>query len=144
MHPIINQIGSTRKTGLSRKKRTLLRRKALWKKFVIKPNHRWSTIGSMEHLDTATLEDFKDFHKKILHPNNAVLVVAGDFEKKTKQKDRKILWPIEKGRSTKKQTFIEEPITQTIKATYIDLTFKYRWLLLQDTFNKEMRDARVF
>jgi predicted Zn-dependent peptidase len=37
--------------------------------------YRWSTIGSMEHLDTATLEDFKDFHK-ILHPNNAVLVVA--------------------------------------------------------------------
>jgi predicted Zn-dependent peptidase len=29
--------------------------------------YRWSTIGSMEHLDT-TLEDFKDFHKKILHP----------------------------------------------------------------------------
>jgi predicted Zn-dependent peptidase len=26
--------------------------------------YRWSTIGSMEHLDTA-LEDFKDFHKKI-------------------------------------------------------------------------------
>jgi predicted Zn-dependent peptidase len=42
--------------------------------------YRWSTIGSMEHLDT-TLEDFKDFHKKFYIPNNAVLVVAGDFEK---------------------------------------------------------------
>jgi predicted Zn-dependent peptidase len=48
--------------------------------------YRWSTIGSMEHLDTATLEDFKDFHKKFYIPNNAVLVVAGDFEK-TKQKN---------------------------------------------------------
>jgi predicted Zn-dependent peptidase len=37
--------------------------------------YRWSTIGSMEHLDTATLEDFKDFHKKFYIPNNAVLVV---------------------------------------------------------------------
>jgi hypothetical protein len=27
--------------------------------------YRWSTIGSMEHLDT-TLEDFKDFHKKFI------------------------------------------------------------------------------
>jgi predicted Zn-dependent peptidase len=26
-------------------------------------SHPISTIGSMEHLDTATLEDFKDFHK---------------------------------------------------------------------------------
>jgi predicted Zn-dependent peptidase len=30
--------------------------------------YRWSTIGSMEHLDTATLEDFKDFHKKFYIP----------------------------------------------------------------------------
>jgi Zn-dependent M16 (insulinase) family peptidase len=56
----------------------------------------------MEHLDTATLEDFKDFHKKFYIPNNAVLVVA-DFEK-TKQKDgSKILWPLSKRRSTKKR-----------------------------------------
>jgi hypothetical protein len=30
--------------------------------------------------------------------------------------DRKILWSYRKRRSTKKQTFIEKPITQTIKA----------------------------
>jgi predicted Zn-dependent peptidase len=34
----------------------------------------------MEHLDTATLEDFKAFNKNSIS-NNAVLVVAGDFEK---------------------------------------------------------------
>jgi hypothetical protein len=33
--------------------------------------------------------------------------------------DRKYFGPIEKG-ETKKQTFIEKPITQTIKATYQD------------------------
>jgi predicted Zn-dependent peptidase len=59
--------------------------------------YRWSTIGSMEHLDTATLEDFKDFHKKFYIPNNAVLVVAGDFEKTKQKNGSKILWPIEKG-----------------------------------------------
>jgi predicted Zn-dependent peptidase len=63
--------------------------------------YRWSTIGSMEHLDTATLEDFKDFHKKFYIPNN-VLVVAGDFEKKpSKRMDRKN-FGLSKRRSTKK------------------------------------------
>jgi predicted Zn-dependent peptidase len=64
---------------------------------------------------TATLEDFKDFHKKILHPNNAVLVVAGDLKKQAKEWIEK-LWPNRKRQVLKKQTFIEEPITQTIKA----------------------------
>jgi hypothetical protein len=69
LHPIINQIGSTRRTGLSRKKRTLVTTTNLRKILpIVKENmfeshpYRWSTIGSMEHLDT-TLEDFKDFHK---------------------------------------------------------------------------------
>jgi predicted Zn-dependent peptidase len=66
----------------------------------------------MEHLDTATLEDFKAFNKKILYLNNAVLVVAGDFEKVVTKMDSKILWPNQKA---EKQNFIEEPITQTLK-----------------------------
>jgi Zn-dependent M16 (insulinase) family peptidase len=70
--------------------------------------YRWSTIGSMEHLDTATLEDFKDFHKKFYIPNNAVLVVAGDLTKPSKRMDRKILWPYRKRRSTKKANVYRE------------------------------------
>jgi predicted Zn-dependent peptidase len=81
----------------------------------------------MEHLDTATLEDFKDFHK-ILHPNNAVLVVAGDFETKQKNGSKNTL-ALSKKAVLKKQTFIEKPITQTIK-TFTTLTYKYRWSLL--------------
>jgi len=34
----------------------------------------------MEHLDAATLEEFMAFNKKYYIPNNAVLVIAGDFE----------------------------------------------------------------
>ena len=41
--------------------------------------YRWTTIGEMEHLDAATLEEFQAFNKKFYIPNNAVLVVAGDF-----------------------------------------------------------------
>lgn len=40
--------------------------------------YRWLPIGSMEHIDAASEQDFKDFYKKFYVPNNAVLVVAGD------------------------------------------------------------------
>ena len=43
--------------------------------------YRWTTIGEMEHLDAATLEEFQAFNKKFYIPNNAVLVVAGQFDK---------------------------------------------------------------
>jgi zinc protease len=39
-----------------------------------------STIGSMEDLDAASLEDVSEFFASYYAPNNAVLTVAGDFE----------------------------------------------------------------
>ncbi len=38
------------------------------------------TIGSKEDLDAATLEDVRAFHKTFYRPDNAVLIVVGDFE----------------------------------------------------------------
>src|SRR5258706_10354566 len=46
--------------------------------FVKHPYHR-PTIGSIEELDAATLADVKQFHDTYYRPDNAVLVVAGDF-----------------------------------------------------------------
>ena len=43
------------------------------------PYHH-STIGSMEDLSAASLEDVEDFFATYYCPNNAVLTVAGDFE----------------------------------------------------------------
>jgi predicted Zn-dependent peptidase len=68
--------------------------------------YRWSTIGSMEHLDTATLEDFKDFHK-ILHPQQCCFSSAGDFEKPSKRMDRKTLAPYRKGEVLKANVYRE-------------------------------------
>ncbi len=42
--------------------------------------YRWSVIGSMDHLDAATEEDYRAFYEKYYVPNNAVLVIAGDFD----------------------------------------------------------------
>ena len=38
------------------------------------------TIGSMEDLDAATLDDVRDFFRQYYAPNNAVLALVGDFD----------------------------------------------------------------
>jgi zinc protease len=40
------------------------------------------TIGSIEDLDAATLADVRAFHADFYRPDNAVLVIAGDFDRK--------------------------------------------------------------
>jgi len=42
-----------------------------------------STIGSMEDLDDATVEDVQEFFRVYYAPNNAVLVLSGSFERET-------------------------------------------------------------
>src|SRR2546428_3372370 len=44
------------------------------------PANAHSTIGSMEDLDAATIEDIKEFFRIYYAPNNAVLTIVGDFE----------------------------------------------------------------
>src|SRR6187399_579502 len=39
-----------------------------------------STIGSMEHLDAASVEDVQEFFRIYYAPNNAVLVISGSFD----------------------------------------------------------------
>jgi len=42
--------------------------------------YSWTTIGEIADLRSATLEDVKEFYKKFYVPNNATLVIAGDFD----------------------------------------------------------------
>jgi predicted Zn-dependent peptidase len=44
------------------------------------PANAHSTIGSMEDLDAATIEDIQEFFRIYYAPNNAVLTVTGDFQ----------------------------------------------------------------
>jgi zinc protease len=46
-------------------------------------SYHHSTIGSMEDLDAASLEDVGEFFATYYAPNNAVLTVAGDFDADT-------------------------------------------------------------
>ena len=44
--------------------------------------YRRPGIGSIEELDAATLEDVKAFHRTFYRPDNATLIVVGDFDQK--------------------------------------------------------------
>jgi len=60
--------------------------------------YNWTVIGSMEDLTLATLKDVHEFHQKWYRPNNATLVVAGDFDRnQTKQWIEKYFGEIESG-----------------------------------------------
>lgn len=43
--------------------------------------YSWLTIGELEDLQNATLEDVKEFYEEWYGPNNATLVIAGDINK---------------------------------------------------------------
>ena len=46
----------------------------------VNPANSHSTIGSMEDLDAATIDDVREFFRIYYAPNNAVITVVGDFE----------------------------------------------------------------
>ncbi len=44
--------------------------------------YNWTTIGSLEDLQAASMDDVKSFFRQYYTPNNAVLVLSGDFDEK--------------------------------------------------------------
>lgn len=43
--------------------------------------YNWQVIGELEDLQNATVEDVREFYDRFYGPNNATLVLAGDFDK---------------------------------------------------------------
>lgn len=129
MHPVINQIGVDTQNEVVKEEKRLrvdnqpygnLISEVKRNMFKVHP-YRWATIGSMEHLDAATLEEFQAFNKKFYTPNNAVLVIAGDIDvAQTKAWVQKYFAPIPKGAPVTRQKFEEAPITNSFRATYED------------------------
>lgn len=153
MHPVINQIGvDTQNEVVKEEKRLRVDNQpygnliAQVKKNMFKVHpYRWAPIGSMEHLDAATLEEFQAFNKKFYSPNNSVLVVAGQIDiAQTKAWIQKYFGAIPRGEKITKQTFVEEPITQPIKATYEDPNIQKPMVVAAyRTPSMKTRDARV-
>ena len=154
MHPVINQIGVDTQNEVVKEEKRLRYDNSPYgelipsiKKEMFK-NHpyRWTTIGSMDHLDAATLEEFQAFNKKFYVPNNAVLVVAGDINNvpKTKEWIQKYFGSIPRGADIKRETFVEAPITKTINLTHEDNNIQIPMIALSyKTPSMKTRDARI-
>jgi zinc protease len=72
--------------------------------------YRWAPIGSMDHLNAATLEDFKQFYEDFYVPNNAILTVAGDIDYgQAEEWVRKYFSEIPKGSHEIFRPHVEEP-----------------------------------
>ena len=58
----------------------------VFKRAYTKHPYHWPIIGSMEHLESAKEEDYKQFYADFYVPNNAILSIAGDINKETAKK----------------------------------------------------------
>ena len=73
--------------------------------------YSWVPIGSLEHLNEAKIEEFRDFYKTYYVPNNATLSIAGDFDKKQLKKwINKYFSTIPRGTKKMHRPTIKEPI----------------------------------
>jgi len=129
LHPVINQDGVDTQNEVVKEEKRLRVDNSPYGKFleVIKVNmfkkhpYKGTTIGKMEHLDAATLEEFQAFNKKFYIPNNAVLVVAGDIDvEAVKVMIEDYFGPIPRGEDIVRNFPKEDPITEPMRAKAYD------------------------
>ena len=87
-----------------------------------KHSYNWVPIGSLDHLNEATIEEFIAFYKTYYVPNNATLSIAGDFDKKQLKKWIETYFsPIPRGTKEMHRPTIMEPIkNKEIRDTVYD------------------------
>ncbi|NQV78531.1 MAG: insulinase family protein [Lutibacter sp.] len=153
LHPVINQIGvDTQNEVVKEEKRLRVDNSPygqwngeVFKNLFEKHPYRWTTIGSLDHLDAATLQEFQNFNKKYYVPNNAVLVVAGDFETtSTKKLIADYFGTIPRGEEITRTIIQEDPITKEINTTFEDPNIQIPAVFtVYRTPAMTTRDARV-
>ncbi|WP_233897576.1 M16 family metallopeptidase [Tenacibaculum piscium] len=153
LHPVINQSGvDTQNEVVKEEKRLRVDNQPYGKflenvkKHIFKKHpYKGTTIGKMEHLDNATLEEFLAFNKKFYVPNNATLVVAGDIDiKNTKKLIQDYFATIPRGAEIIRNFSKETPITQQINAKAYDANIQIPAIVnAYRTPAMKTRDARV-
>ena len=72
--------------------------------------YEWPPIGAVQYIDKATLDEFRGFYHQYYIPNNATLVVAGDFDlDATKKLIADYFGPIPRGNKIKRPEFALQP-----------------------------------
>ncbi|MEM9078717.1 MAG: pitrilysin family protein [Bacteroidota bacterium] len=121
LHPVIDQIGvDTQQEVVKEEKRSTYDNRPYGQFLAVLGENLFDVhpykdpnIGYMEHIDAYTLEDVKAYNKKYYVPNNAVLVVAGDFQmEETKKMIEDYFGPIPKGADIVRNYPKEQPITE--------------------------------
>ncbi|AUC16488.1 peptidase M16 [Tenacibaculum sp. SZ-18] len=129
LHPIIKQDGVDTQNEVVKEEKRLRVDNQPYSRFLenVKKNifkkhpYKGTTIGKMEHLDAATLEEFLAFNKKFYTPNNATLVVAGDINvKKAKKLIKEYFGRIPRGEDIERKFPKEDPITSQMNAKAYD------------------------
>lgn len=153
LHPVINEIGvETQNEVVKEEKRLRMDNAAygqwireVFKNLFKKHPYRWTVIGSMEHLDAATLDEFIAFNKKYYVPNNAVLVVAGDIDvPKTKKMVKDYFGSIPAGEPIEHIFLMEDEITKEIEASFEGPNIQIPAIFIAyKTPSMITRDARV-
>ena len=84
--------------------------------------YKWPVIGSMEHLNAASYDDFKDFYNTFYVPNNAILSIAGDIDvEKTKKMIDKYFATIPRGtKEIYRPNVVEPPLNGEVRDTIYD------------------------
>ena len=83
--------------------------------------YNWTTIGSLEDLQNASLKDVHDFYTKWYGPNNATLVVAGDFDiDQTKKLIEKYFGEIQSSKPVESLKPIRIKLDNSKRASYED------------------------
>lgn len=84
--------------------------------------YRWAPIGSLDHLNAASLSEFMEFYKTFYVPNNAILTIAGDIDYDQTEKWVKTYFSeIPEGVGTLYRPNVKEPKrTREIKDTVYD------------------------
>lgn len=92
------------------------------KRVFTKHPYRWSVIGSMDHLNAAEEDDYKNFYSDFYVPNNAVLSIAGDIDiDQAKEWINKYFGAIPKGKGEVYRPMVDEPEkTSEIRDTVFD------------------------
>ncbi|WP_047787977.1 M16 family metallopeptidase [Tenacibaculum mesophilum] len=153
LHPIIGQEGVDTQNEVVKEEKRLRVDNQPYSRFLenVKKNmfkkhpYKGTTIGKMEHLDAATLEEFLAFNKKYYVPNNATLVVAGDFElKEAKRLIKDYFEPIPRGKDIVRNFPKEDPITKEFFAKAYDPNIQIPAIMAAyRTPSMKTRDARV-
>ncbi len=83
--------------------------------------YRWPTIGSLDHLNAATLDEFIDFYKTYYVPNNATLSIAGDIDiDNAKALIAKYFKDIPKGKPVPRPKIVEPQQTKEVRDVIFD------------------------